>query len=149
MNVEVVLTQNDPKLGKRGDVVKVSHGFAHNFLIPNGKAKLATSSSLKGFEKEKEREAAREAKDLAQARELAQKISGLSLTLELSVGEGDKPFGSVTSHEIAQKLQSQGLAVEKKEVQLSEPIKQLGTFQVPIKIHPEVSAKLKLWIVKK
>lgn len=149
MNIEVVLTENDPKLGKRGEVVKVSHGFAHNFLIPNGKAKLATAGNLKSFQDEKAREAKEEEKSLAEAESNALKIKNISLTLEVSVGEAEKMFGSVTTHEIAEALKSKGVSVEKKSILLDHPIKQLGAFQVPIKLHPKVNATLKLWVVKK
>ena len=149
MNIEVVLTQNDPKLGKRGEVVKVSHGFAHNFLIPNGKAKLATSGNLKSFQEEKIREAKDEEKFLLEAQSLAAKIKETSLTLEVSVGEAEKMFGSVTTHEIAEALKAKGILLEKKSVFLEHPIKQLGTFQVPIKLHPKVNVELKVWVVKK
>lgn len=149
MNIEVILTENDAKLGKRGEIVKVSQGFANNFLLPHGKAKLATPDNLKSFKAEKEKQAKEEERLLEAAKLKAEKIQGVSLTLEVSVGEAEKMFGSVTSHEITEALKNKGIVIEKKELHLEHPIKQLGNFQIPVKLHPEVTASLKLWVVKK
>lgn len=149
MNIEVVLTENDPKLGQRGQVVKVSSGFAHNFLIPNNKAKLATASNLKSFDEEKTKRVREEAELKARAAETAQKISTGSLTLEVLAGEADKLFGAVTTQDIQQGLLKQGITVDKKSVHLEEPIKKLGAYTVTIKLHSEIQAQLKLWVVKK
>ncbi len=149
MNIEVVLTATDPKLGERGQVIKVSAGYAHNFLIPHNKAKLATVSNLKNFEEEKARRAKEAIQVKTDAEALAAKISALSLTLEVLVGEAEKLFGAVTAQDIQHGLSSQGIVVEKKDIYLEEPIKKLGAYTVPVKLHPEVQAKLKLWVVKK
>ena len=149
MDIQVVLTETDPKLGKRGEIVKVSSGFANNFLIPNKKAILATPANLKSFEAEKEREVKSNAQKLAAAQELAQKITKVSLTVEVAAGEGDKLYGAVTNQDIQRALESQGAAVDKKEIHLEEPIRKLGAYQVPLKLHPEVSVTVKLWVVKK
>ena len=161
MSIEVVLTESDPKLGQRGEVVKVSAGYAHNFLIPHKKAKLATPSNLKSFEEEKARRAKEQTRVKAHAEELAAKIAALSLTLEVLVGpakqlagsssgeETEKLFGAVTAQDIQQGLLSQGIPVDKKDIHLEEPIKKLGAYILPVKLHPEVQAKLKLWVVKK
>ncbi len=149
MDIEVVLTESDPKLGQRGQVIKVSAGYAHNFLIPHKKAKLATLSNLKSFEEEKARHDKVQSQAKAHAEQLAAKISALSLTLEVLVGEAEKLFGAVTAQDIQQGLLKQGIAVEKKDIQLEEPIKKLGAYILPVKIHPEVHAQLKLWVVKK
>ena len=149
MDIQVVLTESDPKLGSRGQVIKVSAGYAHNFLIPHKKAKLATSANLKSFEEEKARRLKEQAQKKAHADELAAKISASSLTLEVLVGEADKLFGAVTAQDIQQGLLSRGIALEKKDIHLEEPIKKLGDTTVLIKLHPEVQAKLKLWVVKK
>ena len=149
MNIEVVLTQDDPKLGKRGQVVKVSEGFANNFLFPHHKAVLATPSSLKSFKMEEARRLDKESKIKELAENTAKKIESISLTIEVNVGEGDKLYGAVTSHDIQQALSAQVISVEKKDVHLEEPIKKLGNYQVPIKLHPTISAQLKLWVVKK
>ncbi len=156
MNIEVVLTQDDPKLGKRGQVIKVSPGFANNFLIPQGKARLATPANVKGFVLEKERlsKEAGEAKGRAEA--LAQKLTACSLTMEVLTGPGsgtdpdaEKLYGAVTSQDIQQALLKQGISVDKKNIHLEEPLKKLGAYTVVIKLHPEVSASLKVWVVRK
>ncbi len=149
MGIEVVLTESDPKLGQRGEVVKVSAGYAHNFLIPHKKAKLATPANLKSFEEEKAHYAKVAAQGKAHAEELAAKITALSLTLEVLVGEAEKLFGAVTAQDIQQGLLSHGIALDKKEIHLEEPIKKLGAYTVPVKLHPEIQAKLKLSVVKK
>ena len=149
MAIEVVLTENDPKLGRRGQVIKVSSGYAHNFLLPNKKAKLATPSNLKSFEEEKARQIKEEAEAEAHAGALAKKIAASSLTLEVPAGEGDKLFGAVTAQDIQQGLLGQGVTVAKKGVYLEEPIKKLGAYTVTIKLHPQVQTELKLWVVKK
>jgi len=150
MDIEVVLTQNDPKLGERGQVIKVAPGFAHNFLIPNRKALPATAANVKRFELEKARRSKEHAERLTQAREMSKKIAQTSLTIEVQAGEGDKLCGAVTTHEIQTALGRQGISVEKKDIQLEEPIKKLGAYQVPVKLHPsDESVPLKLWVVKK
>ena len=113
MDIQVILTENDPKLGNRGDVVKVSSGYAQNFLFPNQKAKPATPANLKIFNQEKALHDKREAEILAQAKELASKIGVLRLKMEVSAGEGDKLYGAVTNQDIANSLGSHKLAVER------------------------------------
>ena len=149
MNIEVVLTATDPKLGQRGQVIKVSPGYAHNFLIPRNKAKLATASNLKSFEQEKARRVKEEAEAKSHAEAIAEKLSSLSLTIEVLVGEAEKLFGAVTAQDIQEGLAIQGIRVEKKDIHLEESIKKLGAYTVSVKIHPEVQAKLKLWVIKK
>ncbi len=149
MNIEVVLLQDDPKLGKRGEVVKVSSGFAHNFLFPHNKAKAATPANLKSFQEEKARRAKEEEEQLSRSRELAGRIKELSLTIEVSAGEGDKLYGAVNSQDIIEALRIQNISLERKEVHLEEPIRKLGAYQITVKTHPQVSTELKVWIVKK
>lgn len=156
MDIQVVLAENDPKLGRRGQVIKVSPGYAYNFLIPQKKAKLATQANLKVFQNERIKESKEDALRLAQAQQLAEKISGSSLTLEVLAGTStpDKPdeeklYGAVTAQEVVSALARQGIVVEKKDIQIEEPIKKLGAYEVPVKLHPDVKVKLKLWVVKK
>ena len=149
MNVEVVLLQDDPKLGKRGDVVKVSSGFAQNFLFPHQKAVIATPGNLKTFVQEKDRRDKESAERLASAREIAGKLNDMTLTVEVSAGEGDKLYGAVNSQDIVEKLASKNIHVERKDVHLAEPIKKLGVFEVSVKSHPQVPATLKVSVVKK
>ncbi len=149
MNIEVVLLQDDPKLGKRGDVVKVSSGFAQNFLFPHNKAKAATPANLKTFQEEKARNAKEEAEHLSRARELSQKLKDLTLTIEVTAGEGDKLYGAINSQDIVEGLRKQGISLERKDVHLEEPIKKLGSHQVRLKLHPAVTTELKVSIAKK
>lgn len=149
MNIEVVLTETDPKLGKRGQVVKVSPGYAQNFLFPHHKAVLATAANRKTFEFEEARRIKDAADKLAAARLTAEKIGKLELTLEAATGPDERMFGSVTAQEIASALSSRALNVEKRDVHIDEPIKKLGQYEVTVKLHPEIHAKLKLWVVKK
>ena len=149
MDIQVVLTENDPKLGKRGQVIKVSSGFAQNFLFPQKKAQPATPANLKSFEQEKVRASKEEAERLAQAKEHAARLSSVQLKLEVSVGEGEKLFGSVTSQDIAEALAKQGIMLDKKKLHLEEPIKRLGSYRIPVKFHAEVTAELKLDVVKR
>jgi large subunit ribosomal protein L9 len=149
MDIQVILTENDPKLGKRGQVVKVSPGYAQNFLFPHNKAKLATPANLKSFEQEKVKNAKEEAKRLAQAKEQAARLSSAELKLEVSVGEGDRLFGSVTSQDIIEALSKKGITLDRKKLHLEEPIKRLGEHPVPVKLHPEVSVQIKVSVVKR
>lgn len=147
--IQVILIENDPKLGKRGQVIKVSLGFAQNFLFPQKKAKPATPANLKLFEDEKARSTQEEAEHLLKAKEQAARVSSVHLRLEVSVGEGDKLFGSVTSQDIVEALSNQGITLDRKKLHLEEPIKRLGSYRIPFKVHPEVTADLKLDVVKK
>ena len=149
MNVEVVLTQDDRSLGKRGDVVKVSSGYANNFLIPSKKALLATSASLKNFEAEKARYAKHEADALARAHEAATKIERVSVRVEVLTGEGDKLYGAVTAQDVQEALAKQGIPVERKTLHLEEPIRRLGDYEIAVKLHPGVKAMLKIQVTKK
>ena len=149
MDIQVVLTENDPKLGKRGQVIKVSSGFAQNFLFPQKKAQPATPANLKSFEQEKARASKEEAERLAQAKEHAARLSAVKLRMEVSVGEGDKLFGSVTSQDITEALSKQGITLDKKKLHLEEPIKRLGSYRLPVKLHAEVTADLQLEVVKR
>ncbi len=149
MDIEVILTDNDPKLGRRGQVVKVSAGYAQNFLFPNQKAKPATPANLKIFNQEKARHDKHEAEILAQAKDLASKIGALRLKMEVSAGDGDKLYGAVTNQDIANTLGSHKLVVDRKKIHLQEPIKKLGSYKVAIKLHPDVLVDLNVEIVKK
>ena len=149
MNIEVVLTENDPKLGKRGQVIKVSSGYAQNFLFPHKKAKPATAANLKSFEEQKARQTKEEAAVLEKAREQAAKITAASITIEVLTGEGEKLYGAVTAQDIAEALARQGIVLEKKDIHLEEPIKKLGAYQIPVKLHRDAPATLKLWVVGK
>ncbi len=132
----IVILQKDLKgTGKAGDVVKVSDGYARNMLIPRGMAKEATEGNVKNLEKQKS----------IAAEKKAEKIEALNVTIETKGGEGGRLFGSITSKDIAEALQTQhGIKTDKKKIDLDGPIKQTGEFTVPVKLFPEVSASLKV-----
>lgn len=148
--MEVILRQDVDKIGKAGAVVKVKDGFARNFLIPNGLAILSTPANIKKLEQERQRRSLEVQKIKKDADELKAKLANLSLTISaLTQAEEDKLYGSITSADIAGALKEEGLDVDKNYIMLDEPIKSLGIYEVPIKLHPEVSTKIKVWVVKK
>jgi len=147
--IEVILLQDVDKLGKIRQVVKVKDGFARNFLLPNKLAMPLTAQNLKKIEHQKELKLKAEQERKSKAEELAQKLSGKSFTITAQAHEGDKLYGSVTTHEISRILEEEGFAVEKNNILLSEPIKSTGIFDIEIKLHPEVKTKIKVWVVAK
>ena len=149
MNIQVILTETDPKLGQAGEVIKVAPGFAQNYLIPHGKAKLATDGNLKAAAEAKKRQSQVTQDKLAHAQELAEKISAFSLTLSVQAGADNKLFGAVTAQDIRQALSGKGIVVQKKDIHLTESIKKLGQHEVTLKLHPQVTTTLKLAINKK
>jgi large subunit ribosomal protein L9 len=146
--MQVILLEDVPSLGKAGDQVKVSDGYGRNYLIPNKKAMLATERSLKAIQHQKREVQQRMGKAKKDAERLAQQIQTLSCTLTKTVGESGKLFGSVTSMEIEAYLKENGIDLDRKKILLEEPIKNLGMFSVPIKLHPEVTVQLKVWVVQ-
>ena len=147
--MEVILREEITGLGKAGELVKVRDGFARNFLLPQKKAVVADPKNVKMLEHQKKAAEAREKKLKKSAEEFAQKLAGLSITIAREVGEEDKLFGSVTSRDIADALKHEGITVDKRTITLKEPIKQIGTFDIEVKLHPEVTGVVKLWVVKK
>ena len=147
--MKVILLEAIDKLGKIGEVVTVKEGFARNFLIPNKKARPATAGNMKALELVRKKEAAELAKQVEAARSLANRISNLSLTISAQAGDDEKLFGSVTSDAVSESLKDEGITIDKKDIIIEEPIKKLGVYQVTVKVHPEVKASLRLWIVKK
>jgi len=147
--MEIILLENVKGVGRRGDKVKVSDGYARNFMIPNKLGIAATDSGAKIFEETQRQLARREQRDRSQAEVLAQQFEGVSVHIPVEVGEEDKLFGSVTSADIAEHLKEQGVDVDKRRIHLEEPLKQLGVYNVPIKLHQGVEAKVKVWVVKK
>jgi large subunit ribosomal protein L9 len=146
--MRVILTENIEKLGKIGDVVSVKEGYGRNFLIPQNKAKPATEGNMKFLESLKKRQAAEEAAKLKEALRMADRLASLSITISMKAGEEDKLFGSVTTDMIADAVKAEGIDIDKKDIGLDEPIKKLGVYQAGIKIHPEVKASLRIWVVK-
>jgi large subunit ribosomal protein L9 len=146
--MQVILIEDVPALGKAGDTVKVSDGYGRNYLIPRKKAVFATEKSLKVLEHQKRQVQQRMGKVKKDAERLADQIRTLSCTFAKPVGESGKLFGSVTSMEIESFLKENGIDVDRKKILLEEPIKNLGMFTVPIKLNPEVTANLKVWVVQ-
>ena len=143
----VILNKDVKGTGKAGDVVKVSDGYARNMLIPKGLATEATQGNIRHLEKQKAIAAEKKAEEKAAAKEKAEKIGNLTVTIKTKAGDGGKIFGSITSKDIAEGLKSQhGIEVDKKKIQLSSPIKQTGEMSVDIKLYSEVSAELKVKI---
>jgi len=146
--MHVILLEDIPSLGKVGERVKVSDGYGRNYLIPQKKAMLATEKDLKTVEHQKRQVQVRLEKAKRDAEKEVQRIEQLSCTFSKTVGESGKLFGSVTSMEIEEFLKENGIAVDRKKILLEEPIKNVGVFTVPIKLHPEVTAHLKVWVVQ-
>ena len=135
-------------LGKALDVVSVKNGYARNFLIPQGIAVSATEGNKKRVAEAKHNAEIREEKKIKESRELAVKIEQIPCTIPVKVGEDDKIFGSVSAQEIADFLKKEGFAIEKRHVDLEEPIKQLGVYTITINLYRTVSSQLKVWVVK-
>lgn len=146
--MEVILRLDHDKLGQAGEVVKVKPGYARNYLIPKGIAYTATDKNIKRYENEKKQQSWKIEQEKRKAEELAKELENVSCTIAVQVGEEEKLFGSVTSQNIADSLTEQGFEVDKRKIQLEEPIKSLGIYSVPIKLHTEVEAKVKVWVVK-
>jgi len=147
--MEVILCQDVEKLGKTGDVVKVKDGFARNFLFPTKKAYMATPTNLKRIEQEKQKRVAGEEKLKKDMEELAVKLSKISCSIAVEVNDLEKLYGSVTETDIAKALEAEGYTVSKKDIILEKPIEELGIFEVPIRLHHDVTAKIRLWVTKK
>ncbi|MFH1857389.1 MAG: 50S ribosomal protein L9, partial [Candidatus Omnitrophota bacterium] len=137
--MELILLENVARLGSRGDVVHVKDGYARNYLLPAGLAQLNTPGALKKVEKLKVQEEASRQEELREAKVLAERLTSLSCTLRVKAGEEDKLYGSVTPQDIAAALQEEGVSIDRKKIILEEPIKSLGVFQIPIRLHPDVT----------
>jgi large subunit ribosomal protein L9 len=146
--MQIILLEDVTSLGKTGDLVKVSDGYGRNYLIPQKKAILATEKNLKALEHQKRLVQHRVSKTRKDVQKMAQEIESLSCTFAKPVGESGKLFGSVTTMEIETYLKENGIDVDRKKIHLEEPIKSVGMYSVPIKLHPELIAHLKVWVVQ-
>ena len=146
--MKVILRKEHEKLGQIGSVVDVKDGYARNFLIPKGLAYPATEGSVRALEEEKKQAGQRVAKELKGSEKLASDLEKVSITLQMKVGEEEKLFGSVTSQMIADSLKEKGFEIDKRIIDLEEPIKALGIYSVPVKLHASVTAKVKVWVVR-
>jgi large subunit ribosomal protein L9 len=146
--MEVILREDIDKLGTRGQLVKVASGYARNFLLPNKMAVAATESNKKIVEQERQAHLRREAKAEGEAKDLGKMLGAVAITIAQKAGENDQLFGSVTSKDIAEALEKQGYTIERRKIVLDEPIKTLGEFKVPVRLHREVSAEITVHVVK-
>jgi len=145
--MEVILREHVDNLGRRGEIVKVADGYARNFLLPRKLALLVTDSNKKQIERERARFEAKEAEEKGIAGTVAERIAGLAVDSARRVGETEVLYGSVTSADIAEALHARGFDVDRRKIQLHEPIKKLGEFEVPIRLHRDVTATVKVRVV--
>jgi large subunit ribosomal protein L9 len=146
--MDVILREDVEKLGTRGQLVKVAPGYARNFLLPNKMAVAATESNKKIVEQEHQAHLRREAKVEGEAKDLAKMLGAVTITISQKAGENDQLFGSVTSKDIAEALEQQGYTIERRKIALDEPIKSLGQFRVPVRLHREVTTEVTVNVVK-
>jgi large subunit ribosomal protein L9 len=146
--MEVILLEDVEGLGRRGDRRSVAPGFARNLLLPRKLAIPATSAGAKVFEETERIRRTRGEKEHREAEALARRLEKVSLTIPVQVGEDDRLFGSVTSQDIIDALKQEGFAIERRRVQLEDPIKVLGVYKVDLRLHPEVNVPLKVWVTK-
>lgn len=146
--MEVILKEDVPKLGNRGDVIKVAEGYGRNFLLPKKLAIEASKANKAVIEQMKAAALRRSAKEKSQAEELSKQFDGVTVSFVRRSGEHDQLFGSVTSSDVAEALEKKGFNVDRRKVQLHEPLKTLGEFMVPVKLHKDVTAHLKVVIEK-
>ena len=145
--MQVILRQRIETLGDAGEIVDVKPGYGRNYLIPQGLAYEATDANKRRLEAERTRSAAREAETVQEAPPRAARIEGVSLTFNARAGQEGKLFGSITSADIAEKLAEQGIEIDRRQIELDEPIKSLGVTSVPVRLHPQVRPELKVWVI--
>ena len=146
--MEVILREDVDKLGTRGQVVKVAGGYARNFLLPRKLAVAASESNKKIVEQERQGHLRREAKEKAGAQDLANMMAGVTVVIAQKAGEQEQLFGSVTSKDIAEALERQDYHIDRRKIQLDDPIRQLGQYQVPIRLHREVTVEITVQVVR-
>jgi large subunit ribosomal protein L9 len=146
--MQIILQEDVEKLGNRGQVVEVAEGYARNFLLPRKLALEANAGNMKRLEKMRAAFAKKEATEKGDAQKLAELLAGVSLEIARKSGENDQLFGSVTTADISDALAAQGYTIDKRKLQLAEPIKLIGNFDIPVKLHREVVASVKLAVKK-
>ncbi len=146
--MKVILRKDQEKLGAVGALIEVKDGYARNYLIPKGIAFPATEGSLRALEEEKKQAGRRENKVLKTSQHLATELEKLSITIKVKVGEDEKLFGSVTSQDIADAVKEKGIDLDKRVIELTEPIKALGIYTVDARLHASVTGKIKVWVVR-
>src|SRR5262244_3517077 len=148
LKMEVILKEDVPKLGHRGDVIKVAEGYGRNYLLPRKLAIEATQANKAVIEQMKQSAVRRSAVEKADSEALAKQLETVSLTFQRKAGEKDHLFGSVTSSDIAEALEHKGFNIDRRKIQLSDPLKSLGEFEVPVRLHREVTSRVKVVIEK-
>jgi large subunit ribosomal protein L9 len=146
--MKVILRKEHEKLGAIGDVVEVKDGYARNYLFPRKFAYPATEGAMAALEEEKKQAERRQHKELKGSEKLAADLEKVSITIQMKVGEDEKLFGSVTAQMIADALKEQGFSIDKRIIELDEPIKALGIYNVNVKLHQNVTGKVKVWVVR-
>ena len=145
----IILSQDVPKLGKTGEVVKVREGYARNFLIPRKMAWVATPANLKKIDQMEKKRKAQDERQKADAEQLAEKLNKLSCTVSVEVNDLDRLYGAVTETDIIKAIEAEGFNVDRRQIIIEKPIEELGIFEIGVKLHPEVTAKIRLWVTKK
>lgn len=146
--MKIILTQDLENLGAAGDVVDVKPGYARNYLLPRQMGLVANKGNQALYEEVRQQRGAQVVRELREAEQKAEALSKASVNIAVSVGEEDRIFGSVTSQQITDLLNEQGLEIDRRSIQLDEPIRALGVYDVPVRLHPGVDAKVKVWVVK-
>jgi large subunit ribosomal protein L9 len=146
--MEVILREDIEKLGNRGQVVSVAAGYARNYLLPKRLAVVANEGNKKIVEHERHAHLRREAKEMADAQDLGKIMANVSITIAQKAGENEQLFGSVTSQDIASALEKQGYNIERRKIQLAEPIKQLGEYKVPLRLHKDVTIEVPVSVIR-
>ena len=145
--MEVILRQHVDNLGRRGEVVKVADGYARNYLLPRKLALIATDGNKKQIERERVKFDAKEAEEQKVAGSLAERLAKVEIEISRKVGETEALYGSVTTSDVAAALESKGLEIDRRKIQLQEPIKKLGEYEIPVKLHREVTTKIKVRVI--
>ncbi|MEK6610575.1 MAG: 50S ribosomal protein L9 [Gemmatimonadota bacterium] len=146
--MDIILRQDVEKLGSAGEVVTVKDGYARNYLLPRGLAFEANESNRRRLEGERKQRDRKVAAEVGTARDLAAKLEKASITFTMKAGDGDKLFGSVTTADIAERLKAEGFTIDRKAIELDEPIKALGVYKVPVRLHHDVKPEVRVWVVK-
>ena len=147
--MEVILSQDISSLGRVGEVVKVKDGYARNYLLPQKLAYVATLANVKRIEQLQRKQKEEYEKKKSEAMHLAEQLGKASCTVNVEVNDLDKPYGAIREGDIVRALDLEGFSVDKKDIVIEKPIEELGIFDVGIKLHPEVTAKLRVWVTKK
>ena len=146
--MKVILLKDIETLGSAGEVVEVKNGYGRNFLIPRNEALVATAANMAQFESRRKQQETLSERDRRAAEALAKKLEAESITAQVKVGEEDRLFGSVTAQNIAELLDEKGYEIDRRAIQLEDPIRELGVYNVEVRLHPEVVTAVKLWVVK-